>query len=67
MPKQMHSGKFHFISKKINKKRVKCDALITNQKKIPIGVLTADCAPIIIFDPKKNNDLCSSCWVEGGI
>ena len=53
MPKQMHSGKFHFISKKINKKRVKCDALITNQKKIPIGVLTADCAPIIIFDPKK--------------
>ena len=53
MPKQMHSGKFHFISKKINKKRVKCDALITNQKKIPIGILTADCAPIIIFDPKK--------------
>ena len=34
-------------------KRIKCDAVITNQKKIPIGVLTADCAPIIIFDPKK--------------
>ena len=36
MPKQMHSGKFHFISKKINKKRVKCDALITNQKKFQL-------------------------------
>ena len=34
-------------------KRIKCDAVITSQKKIPIGVLTADCAPIIIFDPKK--------------
>jgi YfiH family protein len=26
------------------------DALITDQKNIPIAVLTADCAPILLFD-----------------
>ena len=52
---QIHSNKFHFISKKNfkNKKRVKADALITNVKNIIIGVLTADCVPILIYDKKK--------------
>ena len=53
LPKQIHSNKFYLIRKKITNKRIKCDAVITSQKKIPIGVLTADCAPIIIFDPKR--------------
>ena len=53
LPKQIHSNKYYLISKKMSGKRIKCDAVITSQKKIPIGVLTADCAPIIIFDPKK--------------
>ena len=53
LPKQIHSNKFYLIHKKITNKRIKCDAVITDQKKIPIGVLTADCAPIIIFDPKR--------------
>ena len=53
LPNQIHSNKFYFIAKKISNKRVKCDAIITSQKRIPIGVLTADCSPIIIFDPKK--------------
>ena len=53
LPKQIHSNKFYLISKKISNKRIKCDAIITDQRKIPIGILTADCAPIIIFDPKR--------------
>ena len=53
LPKQIHSNKFYLIPEKINNKRIKCDAVITGQKKIPIGILTADCAPIIIFDPKR--------------
>ena len=53
LPKQIHSNKFYLIRKKITNKRIKCDAVITGQKKIPIGILTADCAPIIIFDPKR--------------
>ena len=54
LPKQIHSNKFYLISKKISNKRIKCDAIITDQRKIPIGVLTADCAPIFFFDSKKN-------------
>ena len=30
-----------------------CDALITNQKGIMLTILTADCVPILLFDPKK--------------
>ena len=53
LPKQIHSNKFYLIPKKKSNKRIKCDAIITDQKKIPIGVLTADCAQIIIFDQRR--------------
>jgi hypothetical protein len=33
---------------------MKADAIITNQKKLPIAVLTADCVPILLYDYKKN-------------
>ncbi len=53
---QIHSNKFVFINQhfKIKKKRVIADAIITNQKKLPIAVLTADCVPLLIYDKKKN-------------
>jgi len=53
---QIHSNKLIFINKnfKFNKKKIKADAVITNQKILPIGVLTADCVPILIYDKKKN-------------
>ena len=49
---QTHSNKFIFVNKyfRINEKRLKADAVITDQKKLPIGILTADCAPILIYD-----------------
>ena len=53
---QLHSSKYYFIdknTKSINKK-IKADAIVTNQKKLPIAVLTADCAPILLYDNKKN-------------
>ena len=50
---QIHSNKFIYISKKITfKSKPKADAVITNQKNIPIGVLTADCVPILICDER---------------
>ena len=29
------------------------DALVTDRKNIPIAILTADCAPVLIYDDKK--------------
>ena len=53
---QIHSNKFVFIDKnfKFRKNKIKADAIITDQKKIPIAVLTADCVPIFLYDNKKN-------------
>ena len=51
---QVHSNKFHYISKHSNlKKKYEGDALITDNSRIPIAVLTADCAPILIYDDNK--------------
>jgi len=52
---QMHSNKFYFIKKGHNfNKKIKADSLITNVKNIAIGVLTADCVPILIYDKDKD-------------
>ena len=52
---QVHSNKFKYISKnsKINNNKFEGDALITNKRNLPIAVLTADCAPILIHDDNK--------------
>jgi polyphenol oxidase len=52
---QVHSNKFYYIGKhsKLHSK-FEGDALITDRKKLPIAVLTADCAPILIYDYNKN-------------
>jgi len=51
---QVHSSKFYYIGKNM-KPNIKFvgDALITDKKNIPIAVLTADCAPILIYDNNK--------------
>jgi len=53
--KQIHSNKFHFIDKnqKLKNYNFKGDALITNKKEFPIGILTADCVPVLIYDEKE--------------
>ena len=51
---QTHSNKVIFISK--NNRRAKnfySDALITNIKGYALGVVTADCVPIILYDRKN--------------
>ena len=50
---QIHSNKIYYLSK-IPKKKLIGDGLITNYKGFAIGILTADCAPILFYDPKKN-------------
>ena len=43
---------FILIKKNTFKSKPKADAVITNQKTIPIGVLTADRVPILICDER---------------
>ena len=48
---QIHSNKIVFVNKDhIINKKFKADAIVTNKRKLPIGILTADCVPILIYD-----------------
>ena len=52
---QTHSNKVSIITEaNLKKKRFHSDAMITALKGIGIGVLTADCVPIILYEKKKN-------------
>ena len=64
---QLHSNKIYFINKK-PKNKLLGDGLITNTRGLAIGILTADCAPILFFDCKKiilvvRNWLVTLCFV----
>ncbi len=50
---QIHSNKIIKINRKNIDKKYSGDGLITNNKQIALGVLTADCCPIFIFDKNK--------------
>ncbi len=49
---QIHSNKIYFINKR-SKKKLQGDGIITLNKSLAIGILTADCCPILFFDPSK--------------
>ena len=51
---QTHSNKVIEIKKNNYRKKIIADAMITRIKDLAVGVLTADCAPIIICDIKNN-------------
>ena len=52
-PKQTHTSCVVDISEVPKKTIEETDALITNQSGLCICVQTADCVPILLFDPKK--------------
>jgi hypothetical protein len=54
-PDQQHTGTVLLVDERgVHKSFSKCDALITSHRNIPIGVVTADCVPILIEDRKQN-------------
>jgi len=55
-PNQTHSSHVQVIQNKddLAKKFEATDALITNIKGICIGILTADCVPILLYDTEKH-------------
>ncbi len=50
---QTHSNKVVEIKKYNFKKKINADAMVTKMSGFAIGVLTADCVPIIIYDVKN--------------
>ena len=50
---QTHSSKVVEIRKNNYKKIIKADAMITKMKGVALGVLTADCVPVILYDIKN--------------
>lgn len=50
---QTHSNKVIEIKNQSDKKKIVSDAMITKVKGIGLGVVTADCVPILVYD-KKN-------------
>ena len=56
--KQIHSNIIKVINKKNFKTKTVSDGLLTNDNSIALGVLTADCAPIFIFDRSSSFICC---------
>ena len=50
---QTHSSKVVEIKKNNYRKKIKADAMITKMKGIALGVVTADCVPVILYDVKN--------------
>jgi len=50
---QTHSNKVVEIKKNNYKKKINADAIITKMKGVALGVITADCVPVILYDVKN--------------
>ena len=50
---QTHSNKVKTVQAIDNLKRIDCDAILTKSNDIALCVLTADCAPILIYEKNK--------------
>ena len=64
---QVHSNKIFFINKNNFNKEFYGDGLVTNEKNIAIGVLTADCAPVFLFDIEKKLICCLHAGWKGAL
>ena len=65
---QTHSNKVLIITKENNSgNRLNSDAMITQTKGLAIGVLTADCVPIILYDKKNNSVGCIHAGWKGAL
>jgi hypothetical protein len=54
--RQIHSDRIVIVERALHdfENPPECDALITDQPGIPLMVMTADCTPVLLFDPAKN-------------
>ena len=64
---QTHSAKVIEIKKNNYKKIINSDAMITKVKGLALGVVTADCVPIIIYDLENEIIGCIHAGWKGAI
>ena len=64
---QTHSNKVIEINNSNLNKNINSDAMITRNKKIALGVLTADCVPILIYDKKSKIIGCIHAGWKGAV
>ncbi|OJW52552.1 MAG: hypothetical protein BGO67_06350 [Alphaproteobacteria bacterium 41-28] len=67
--KQIHSNKV-FTVNELSDERKEGDGLVTNIKGFALGIVTADCGPVLLYDPKANViGACHAGWrgAQGGI
>ena len=50
---QAHSNKVQIVENENNLKRIESDAILTKSNSLALCVLTADCAPILIYEEEK--------------
>ena len=65
---QKHSNKvIYFESKKDVKNKLHGDAIISKVRNVGIGILAADCAPILFYDPIKKIIACAHSGWKGAL
>ncbi|MBA1338500.1 MAG: hypothetical protein FD546_000355 [Pelagibacterales bacterium] len=65
---QKHTNQIiYFNDKRSIKNKLTGDSMVTQLKNIGIGVLTADCAPILFFDPKNKIIGCAHAGWKGAL
>ncbi len=65
---QRHTNQVvHFKNKKTVKNKLTGDSIVCEAKNVGIGILTADCAPILFYDPKKKIIGCAHSGWKGAL
>ncbi len=64
---QTHSNKVQVIEKEDDLKRIEADAMLTQNDKVALCVLTADCAPILIYEKDKKIIGCIHAGWKGAV
>ena len=64
---QIHSSRVIKITKSNLNKKIEADGIITSLSNVVLGILTADCAPIFIYDNKARFVCCLHSGWKGAL
>ena len=65
---QKHTSQvIHFKNKKSVQNKLTADAIVSEVKNVGIGILSADCAPVLFYDPKKKIIGCAHSGWKGAL